>query len=70
MRLSLANSLLAILSAVAIITALWRLHANTAGVDISALDVDGAPATIYRPASGAPGPVVVIAHGFAGSGSG
>jgi dienelactone hydrolase len=68
LRLSLANSLLAVLSAVAIITALWRLHANTAGVDISALEVDGAPATIYRPASGALGPVVVIAHGFAGSG--
>lgn len=68
MRLSLANSLLAIFGAIAIITALWRLHANTAGVDISALDVDGAPATIYRPASGAQGPVVVIAHGFAGSG--
>ena len=68
MRLSLANSLLAILGALAVAGALWRLQANTAGVDIRPMDIVGAPATIYRPASGAPGPVVVIAHGFAGSG--
>ena len=31
------------------------------------MTVDGIPATVFRPASGPPGPVVVIAHGFAGS---
>ena len=68
MRLSLANGLLAILGPIAIACALWRLQANTAGVDIRPMDIAGTPATIYRPASGALGPVVVIAHGFAGSG--
>jgi len=68
LRLSLTNSVLAVLSAIAILTALWRLHQNYAGVQIAEMNVDGTPATIYRPASAPLGPVVLIAHGFAGSG--
>lgn len=43
------------------------LHRSAAGVRISTLDIHGNPATLYRPDDGAVGPVVVIAHGFAGS---
>jgi pimeloyl-ACP methyl ester carboxylesterase len=68
LRLSLTNSVFAILSAAAILTALWRLHAEYAGVQFVEMNIDGAPATIYRPASAPLGPVVLIAHGFAGSG--
>ncbi len=46
---------------------LWALRSATAGLSIEAVTLDGTPATIFRPASGPPGPVVVIAHGFAGS---
>jgi pimeloyl-ACP methyl ester carboxylesterase len=59
---------LAILATVAVAAALWNIHAQYAGVDITPLNISGTPATIYRPISGAPAPVVVIAHGFAGSG--
>ena len=68
LRLSPANGVLAILSALAIIVALFRLHGNYAGVDIRPMDIAGTPATVYRPLSGTLGPVIVIAHGFAGSG--
>jgi pimeloyl-ACP methyl ester carboxylesterase len=51
----------------AIATALIMLHAASAGINVSKVDVEGIPATVYRPAGGARRPVVVIAHGFAGS---
>jgi pimeloyl-ACP methyl ester carboxylesterase len=63
----MANRLLALLAMIAIGAALWNLHAQTAGVSITTVSIDGTPATLYRPASGGPAPVVVIAHGFAGS---
>ena len=46
----------------------WRLHQEYAGVQISEMSIEGTPETIYRPAAAALGPVVLIAHGFAGSG--
>jgi pimeloyl-ACP methyl ester carboxylesterase len=58
---------LALLAALAIVVSLWNLHAASRGVARDSLDLDGTPLTLYRPAGGPPGPVVVIAHGFAGS---
>ena len=52
---------------VAIFSALFELHQFTNGLTITRVTIGGTPATIYRPQSGTPGPVVVIAHGFAGS---
>lgn len=51
----------------AIAIGLWRLEHGRAGLTIERLDVGGTPATLFAPAGGPPGPVVVIAHGFAGS---
>ncbi len=61
------NLFLALIAGLAIGAALLELQAATAGVLVTSLDIDGTPATLYRPASGAVGPMVVIAHGFAGS---
>jgi pimeloyl-ACP methyl ester carboxylesterase len=58
---------LAIVAFALIGLSLWQLQAATAGLDIRRLTLGGAPATVYAPAAGPPGPVVVIAHGFAGS---
>ncbi|XUM20010.1 alpha/beta hydrolase [Bradyrhizobium oligotrophicum S58] len=46
---------------------IWRLEAERAGLSITALQVGTTPATVYRREGAAPAPVVVIAHGFAGS---
>ncbi|MBK1658690.1 alpha/beta fold hydrolase [Paracraurococcus ruber] len=37
------------------------------GLSVTQMPVGEIPATLYRPAAGGPAPVVVIAHGFAGS---
>lgn len=63
----LLRVIVALVALIAIGTALWRLDAAGVDVRITTIDVDGTPATVFRPASGPPGPVVVIAHGFAGS---
>jgi len=53
--------------AVALVVALWQLIAPRLAVGrIEQVDIGGVPATVYAP-GGAPGPAVVIAHGFAGS---
>jgi dienelactone hydrolase len=46
---------------------LWRLEGFRAGVEIAPLQVGATPATVWRLPGGGPAPVVVIAHGFAGS---
>lgn len=47
---------------------LWVLEGGRAGLAIAPFSVpDGPPATIYEPPGGDAAPVVVIAHGFAGS---
>ena len=46
---------------------LWQLESTTAGLSISSTYVGETPVTVFRPESAAPAPVVVIAHGFAGS---
>ncbi|WP_294534538.1 alpha/beta fold hydrolase [uncultured Rhodoblastus sp.] len=54
-------------AALAVATGLWSLLAPTADLRVEALRVDDIPVTIFRPSSAPPGPVIVIAHGFAGS---
>ena len=71
----IAALLVALLALAAIGTALWRLNSATAGLGIETLRVGQIPVTVYRPATAATAsapvpalaPVVVIAHGFAGS---
>ncbi len=46
---------------------LWRLEAATAGLSVTYDHAGRTPVTVFRPESGGPAPVVVIAHGFAGS---
>ena len=57
----------ALFAAAVVALALFKLSQATAGLDVDSVEIAGTPATIYRPAQGAPAPVVVIAHGFAGS---
>jgi dienelactone hydrolase len=57
----------AILATLAIAAALWHLIEARSGLTVERLAIGSTPATIYRPAKAAPAPVVVIAHGFAGS---
>lgn len=63
MRRSLVTAAVAI---IAIVVGLALLERPRAGLDIDRLDVEQTPVTLmHRP--GADGPLVVIAHGFAGS---
>ncbi|MAU97352.1 MAG: alpha/beta hydrolase [Fulvimarina sp.] len=59
--------LLALLALAAIGLSLLKLHAAETGVTIEPTVIGDTPATIFRPEGKALGPVVVIAHGFAGS---
>jgi len=63
----LLNPILAILSVLAIAASLWHLHATTEGLDVRHIAIGDTPATVYRLAPARPAPVIVIAHGFAGS---
>ncbi|WP_201159541.1 alpha/beta hydrolase [Rhodoplanes elegans] len=58
---------LGIAGALAVAIALWQLVATTAGLTIERTTVGTTPVTIYRQAGASPAPVIVIAHGFAGS---
>ena len=66
-RWGLLDLVILVAALLAIAAGLWNLRTATEGLSVEAVTVDGVPATIFRPASGAPGPAVVIAHGFAGS---
>jgi hypothetical protein len=59
--------LLALAAALAVGAALFGLMRERANIVIEPVMIDGTPATIFRPAGGAPAPTVLIAHGFAGS---
>jgi pimeloyl-ACP methyl ester carboxylesterase len=61
------RSLLLVLAIALIALSLWRLHSASDGALTEAASIDGAPATIFRPQGQARGPVILIAHGFAGS---
>ena len=59
---------MAILAAVAIVLSVWMLEAGRSGLSITPFSVpDGPPATLYLAPGDDPAPVVVVAHGFAGS---
>lgn len=57
----------AALALIGLATSLWHLHGLADGLVIAQQSVGGIPITVFRQAIGAPAPVVVIAHGFAGS---
>jgi hypothetical protein len=58
----------ATLAVAMIVVAVWRLEGDRAGLVIAPLEVSGGtPATLWLRDGGGPAPVVVIAHGFAGS---
>jgi len=63
---SAGATLLLALSLLAIVASLIALERQRAGLDIAVRTAGGTPATVYRQPDGA-GPLVVIAHGFAGS---
>jgi hypothetical protein len=60
----LAVALAALLGVAA---ALWNLQAATTGLRVQADHAGTIPLTVFRPAAATTAPVVVIAHGFAGS---
>ncbi len=47
--------------------ALWHLAGATDGLLVTRVEVGATPVTIFGPEDPAPAPVIVIAHGFAGS---
>ncbi|MGJ5142284.1 alpha/beta hydrolase [Bradyrhizobium oligotrophicum] len=49
------------------VAGLWRLEAERMGISITPLQAGSTPVTVYRRDGAAASPVVVIAHGFAGS---
>lgn len=60
--------LIALLALFLIVVSVWQLEADRQGLSISSLEVDGGtPATLFLRDGAGPAPVVVIAHGFAGS---
>ena len=58
---------LGLLALIAIGLSLVKLHAAGTGVAVEATTIGDTPATIFRPDGKPLGPVVVVAHGFAGS---
>ncbi len=59
--------LMALAAVLAIVIALWNLQQATDGLSIQADRAGSIPLTVFRPATPGRAPVVVIAHGFAGS---
>jgi hypothetical protein len=66
-RLSPARLIVGALALAAILLSLWRLDGLERGATVERLTIGATPATVWRPAAGPAGPVVVVAHGFAGS---
>lgn len=67
-RFRLRDLVLGFVAAAAIAVALWQLALTTRGLDIRETSVGTTPVTVFRAADQkTPAPVVVIAHGFAGS---
>lgn len=60
------NRLLAALALLAIVVSVFQLERGRAGLDIAPTWIGSTPATVYRLPDAA-GPLVVVAHGFAGS---
>lgn len=67
-RTGYLRAAVAVVALLALGLAIWRLEAGRGGVVAEALAVPGGvPATVWRLPGAGPAPVVVIAHGFAGS---
>lgn len=58
---------LSLLALIAIAAALWNLHLTSEGVHIEPVHIGVIPARVFRPVGQGSAPVIVIAHGFAGS---
>lgn len=56
-----------VLALLGVALSLWRLEGARAGLERTELAVGSTPATVWRLPGAGPAPVVVIAHGFAGS---
>jgi len=54
-------------AALALAVALWRLDASTAPLAVARDRAGAVPVTVFQPRAGERAPVVVVAHGFAGS---
>jgi pimeloyl-ACP methyl ester carboxylesterase len=69
MRVGLRHALAALIAIGMISVSLWILMSQGSGVRIEQVSVGTTPATIFTPTPepDLPGPIVVIAHGFAGS---
>lgn len=63
----LPRLLVAALSVAAILAGLWQLEAAEAGLVVAPGRVGTIPVTVFARSATAPAPVVVVAHGFAGS---
>jgi pimeloyl-ACP methyl ester carboxylesterase len=66
-RRRLFTCAVAIAGALAATAALWHLATATAGLDVRHVNVSGIPVTQFTTGAAQRAPVVVIAHGFAGS---
>jgi len=64
---SMMRVAVALLALAAILVGLWRLEAAEAGLTVTPGWVGVIPVTSFAPATAGPAPVVVVAHGFAGS---
>ncbi|MEO1089150.1 MAG: alpha/beta fold hydrolase [Pseudomonadota bacterium] len=58
---------IAVVALACIFFGVWHLVGTTQGLDVRAVEVGQTPVTVFQTPSGGPRPVVVIAHGFAGS---
>ena len=61
------DAILTLVALAAVSIGLWRLQTASDGLTVRPVDIGTTPATIFRLAGARPAPVVVIAHGFAGS---
>jgi hypothetical protein len=57
----------ALAAAALVALSLWRLHGAEAGLARREIEIGQTPATVTAPRAGGRAPVVVVAHGFAGS---
>lgn len=63
-----AVALVAVLALLVIAIAVWQLERSTQGVTVSTQRLGSTPVTLFSPTTPAgPAPVVLVAHGFAGS---
>lgn len=61
------NFIILLLGLISVGASLSAIAGFERGLQIAASQADGVPLTIFRPATSGPNPVIVIAHGFAGS---